>query len=217
MNQLKQLKQYWKSDLTSGFILSLIALPLCIGIAGASIGNGASSPAIAGIMAAIIGGIIVSRLAGSHVTIHGPAAGMIVIVQHGIITLGDGDPGTGFQRFLAAMVIAGGLQVLLGVFKLARFAALFPRNVIHGMLAAIGIIIIAKQVHVALGVTPVAKSAIGLYAEIPRSFAAMNPEIAMIGLVCLVVVILMYVIKLNWLKRIPGPLVAVVIAVFIGY
>ena len=82
MKILLDLKKFWKADLTSGFILSLIALPLCIGIAGASIGNGSLSPAVSGLMSAIVGGLIVSRLSGANVAIHGPAAGLIVIVQH---------------------------------------------------------------------------------------------------------------------------------------
>lgn len=216
MKALTDLKKYWKQDLTSGFILSLIALPLCIGIAGASIGNGSLSPAVSGIIAAIVGGVIVSRFSGANVVIHGPAAGMIVIVQHGIDSLGQGDAKLGFQRFLAAMVIAGILQVLTGVFKVARYAALFPVNVIHGMLAAIGVIIIAKQVHVALGVTPAAKSPLGLYAEIPNSIAGMNPEIAIIGAVALAVMIFFLFAKWQVLKKVPAPLVAVILAAILG-
>jgi MFS superfamily sulfate permease-like transporter len=216
MKALNNLKAHWRADLTAGFILSLIALPLCIGIAGASIGNGSLSPAVSGLIAAIVGGVIISRLSGANVVIHGPAAGMIVIVQHGIDSLGQGDLKVGFQRFLAAMVIAGILQVLTGVFRLARYAALFPVNVIHGMLAAIGIIIIAKQVHVALGVSPIAKSPFGLYAEIPRSIGAMNPDIAIIGGVALLIMILFMFVKSGILKKIPAPLIAVIAAAILG-
>lgn len=216
MKALTDLKNNWKQDLTSGFILSLIALPLCIGIAGASIGNGSISPAVSGLIAAVIGGVLVSRLSGTNVAIHGPAAGLIVIVQHGIDSLGQGDAKAGFQRFLAAMIVAGGLQILTGVFKLAKYAALFPVNVIHGMLAAIGVIIISKQIHVAIGVTPQAKSPLGLYAEVPHSIAGMNPEIAIIGAAALAVMIFFLIIKWNFLKKIPAPLVAVIIAAILG-
>lgn len=216
MKALNDLKTHWKQDLTAGFILSLIALPLCIGIAGASIGNGSLSPAVSGLIAAVIGGVIVSRFSGAHVAIHGPAAGLIVIVQHGIESLSFGDPKAGFQRFLAAMIVAGGLQVLTGILKLGRFAALFPANVIHGMLAAIGVIIISKQIHVALGVSPVAKSPVSLYAEIPNSVRNMNPEIAIIGLMAIVVMVFFLFAKWKLLKRIPGPLVAVIVAAIMG-
>ena len=210
------LKTHWRADLTAGFILSLIALPLCIGIAGASIGNGSLSPAVSGLIAAVIGGVLVSRLSGTHVAIHGPAAGLIVIVQHGIDSLGEGDAKVGFQRFLAAMIVAGALQILMGLLRLARYAALFPVNVIHGMLAAIGIIIISKQVHVALGVTPQAKSPLGLYAEVPQSVSNMNPEIAVIGFAALAVMIFFLVAPWRSLKKIPAPLVAVIVAAILG-
>lgn len=216
MKALTDLKNHWRQDLTAGFILSLIALPLCIGIAGASIGNGSISPAVSGLIAAVIGGILVSRFSGANVAIHGPAAGLIVIVQHGIDSLGQGDAKIGFQRFLAAMIVAGALQILTGILKLGRYAALFPVNVIHGMLAAIGVIIISKQVHVALGVTPQAKAPLALYAEVPRSVAGMNPEIAIIGAAALAVMIFFMVAKWNFLKKIPAPLVAVIIAAILG-
>jgi len=206
----------WKNDLISGFILSLIALPLCIGIAGASIGNGALSPAVSGLIAAVVGGIIVSRLSGTNVAIHGPAAGLIVIVQHGIDVLGQGDAKAGFQRFLATMIVAGGLQIITGLFRLARYAALFPVNVIHGMLAAIGIIIISKQIHVALGVVPKAKAPLALYAEVPSSIMNMNPEIAVIGFASLGVMIFFLAMKSQLLKKIPAPLVAVVVGATLG-
>ncbi len=216
MKMFNDLKKFWKQDLTSGFILSLIALPLCIGIAGASIGNGSLSPAVSGLISAIVGGIIVSRISGANVAIHGPAAGLIVIVQHGIDSLGQGDAKAGFQRFLAAMTVAGALQIVTGVLKFARYAALFPVNVIHGMLAAIGVIIISKQVHIALGVTPVAKSPLALYAEVPQSFTLMNPEIAIIAAVAVAVMVLFMFTHSKTLKKIPAPLVAVVLAALLG-
>lgn len=216
MKAITDLKLYWKQDLVSGFILSLIALPLCIGIAGASVGNGSLSPAVSGLIAAIVGGVLVSRLSGTNVAIHGPAAGLIVIVQHGIDTLGHGDARAGFQRFLAAMMIAGALQILTGAFKLARYAALFPVNVIHGMLAAIGIIIISKQVHIALGVTPQAKTPLRLFAEVPASITNMNPEIAVIGVVSVAVMVFFLFSRLKLLKNIPAPLAAVAAAAVLG-
>lgn len=210
MKAVADLRNFWKQDLTAGFILSLIALPLCIGIAGASIGSGSATPAVSGLMAAVVGGMIVSRFTGTNVAIHGPAAGLIVIVQHGIESLSHGDMKAGFQRFLAAMVVAGVLQIITGVLKLGRYAALFPVNVIHGMLAAIGVIIISKQIHVALGVTPVAKSPLGLYAEVPHSLAVMNQQVAIIGGIALLIMIFFFISKSGLLKKIPAPLVAVI-------
>lgn len=216
MKAWSDLKNNWRPDLMSGFILSLIALPLCIGIAGASIGNGSLSPAVSGLIAAVIGGVLVSRLSGTNIAIHGPAAGLIVIVQHGIDSLGQGDAHAGFQRFLAAMIIAGALQIVTGLMKLARYAALFPVNVIHGMLAAIGIIIISKQVHIAMGVNPQAKSPLALFAEVPASVSGMNPEIAIIGLAALGIMVFFLLTSWKKLKKIPAPLVAVIVAAILG-
>lgn len=220
-NSIQSLKNNFSSDLISGFILSLIALPLCIGIAGASVGDSISSPAVAGLVAAIVGGILVSRIAGSHITIHGPAAGMIVVVFHGIQTLGSIggaqlNAKLGFERFLAAMILAGALQILLGILKLARYAALFPVNVIHGMLAAIGVIIISKQVHIALGVIPQVGPPLSLYAQIPNSIVNLNPKIAAIAAITLLVLVFLRITKSSILKKIPAPIAGISIAIIMG-
>jgi MFS superfamily sulfate permease-like transporter len=131
----------WRSDLLSGFLVFLIALPLCLGIAMAS-----GFPPMAGIITAIIGGLVVSRLNGSFVTINGPAAGLIVVIVDAVQSLGQGDAMAGYRYTLAAIVFSSVLQVLLGVFKAGKLSAFFPSSVVHGMLAAIGIIIMAKQI-----------------------------------------------------------------------
>jgi MFS superfamily sulfate permease-like transporter len=196
----------WRSDLLSGFLVFLIALPLCLGIAMAS-----GFPPMAGIITAIIGGLVVSRLNGSFVTINGPAAGLIVVIVDAVQSLGQGDAMAGYRYTLAAIVFASVLQVLLGVFKAGKLSAFFPSSVVHGMLAAIGIIIMAKQIHTLLGVKPEAKSLLGTIAEIPHSIYEMNPEIAFIGLAGLVLLILWSVIKNHTIKMIPAPLLVVLL------
>ena len=143
------MSNHWKDDIIAGFVVFLIALPLSIGIALA-----AGAPASAGILSAIIGGIIGTLITGTHITISGPAAGLIVVISGSIISLGGGDLLLGFQRTLAATIIAGVLQILVGVFKLGKLTFLAPSSVVHGMLAAIGTIIVVKQLPVILGVTP---------------------------------------------------------------
>ena len=106
------LKENWKSDILSGFTIFLIALPLCIGIAIAS-----GAPPMAGLFAGIVGGILASILGGSYVTINGPAAGLIAVVVNSINVLGGGDPKLGFELTLAAIVIAGIIQIILGLLK----------------------------------------------------------------------------------------------------
>ena len=119
-----------RNDIQSGLVVFLVALPLCLGIAVAS-----GATPFAGIISGVIGGIVVGIMSGSHVSVSGPAAGLIAIILTAITQLG-------FDDFLLALVLAGGLQLLMGVVKAGTISSYFPNSVIEGMLAAIGIIII---------------------------------------------------------------------------
>lgn len=208
---LAGLKAHWRGDLLSGFLVFLIALPLCLGIAMAS-----GFPPSSGIITAIIGGMIVSRCNGSFITINGPAAGLIVVVYDAVQNLGDGDAMAGYRYTLAAIVVASVIQILLGVFKAGRLSSFFPASVVHGMLAAIGIIIMAKQIHVVLGVTPEKGTLFSTIAQIPHSFMNLNPEIAMIGFWGLIVLVIWSLLKSPKLKMIPAPLLVVLIGIAFG-
>lgn len=129
-----------KHDLPAGFTVFLVALPLCLGIALAS-----GAPLYAGILSGVIGGLIVSLISGSHLSVSGPAAGLTALVSASIVSLGD------FSTFLLAVIIAGLFQIILGVLKLGTLARYFPSSVIKGMLAAIGIILITKQIPLIIG------------------------------------------------------------------
>ncbi|BCG63398.1 MAG: hypothetical protein methR_P1108 [Methyloprofundus sp.] len=205
------LKKYWHQDLISGFLVFLIALPLSLGIAMAS-----GLPPMAGILSAIVGGMFVSRVNGSFVTIAGPAAGLIVVILDAVQTLGDGDPIAGYRFALAAIVIAGLLQIMMGFFKAGSLSAFFPTSVVHGMLAAIGIIIITKQVHVMLGATPEPGSLFSSMAQIPHSIMNMNAEIGFIGLVGLLIMILWGRLQQPLLKKIPAPIIVVLLGIGLG-
>jgi MFS superfamily sulfate permease-like transporter len=206
---LAGLKENWRSDLLSGFLVFLIALPLCLGISMAS-----GFPPSAGIITAIIGGILVSRINGSYVTINGPAAGLIVVVLGAVQELGQGDSMAGYRYTLAAIVIASAIQILLGVLKAGRLSAFFPASVVHGMLAAIGIIIMAKQLHVLFGAAPEkGSSLLSTIAQIPHSILNPNFEIAIIGLTGLLILIIWSMIKNPSLKMIPAPLIVVIVGI----
>jgi MFS superfamily sulfate permease-like transporter len=209
---LAGLKENWRSDLLSGFLVFLIALPLCLGISMAS-----GFPPSAGIITAIIGGVLVSRINGSFITINGPAAGLIVVVYDAVQGLGEGDAMAGYRYTLAAIVIASVIQILMGVLKAGRLSSFFPTSVVHGMLAAIGIIIMAKQIHVMLGVTPDKGSLFSTIAQIPESFANLNLEIAVIGFTGLAILIIWALIEdKHPLKMIPAPLIVVLIGIGLG-
>ncbi|MGE3611293.1 MAG: SulP family inorganic anion transporter [Bacteriovoracaceae bacterium] len=195
-----------RPDLSAGFSVALVALPLSIGISLAS-----GAPASAGLIAAIIGGLIGSFLGGSHVTVNGPAAGLIVIVLDAVINLGHGDNVAGFKGMLAAAVVAGAMQIVFALLKLARKGSAFPISVIHGMMAAIGLIIIAKQIHVLFGYTPTAKNPLLLYAEIPSAIMNMNPMVTLIGVISVAFIIVWSKLSWSFTKKIPAPLLTVII------
>ena len=129
-----------KSDVPAGLVVFLVALPLCLGIALAS-----GAPPLSGIIAGIVGGIVVGFMSKSHLSVSGPAAGLTAIVLTAITDLGA------FNIFLTAGVIAGVIQLILGFLKAGSISNYFPTNVIEGMLAGIGVIIILKQIPHAVG------------------------------------------------------------------
>lgn len=197
-----------KSDAISGFLVFLIALPLCLGIAKAS-----GFPPIAGIYTAVVGGLLITFLSNAQLAIKGPAAGLIVIAIGAVDELGGGDHVLGYKLTLAVIVISGILQVFLGLIKSGKLGDFFPVSVIHGMLAAIGVIIISKQIHIVMGVAPTGKSPFALLAEIPKSILIMNPEVAIIGFISLAVLFIHPLLKIRLLKSFPAPLLVLVLAI----
>src|SRR5436189_5777768 len=129
-----------RHDFPAGLSVFLVALPLCLGIALAS-----GAPLYAGLLSVILAGLVVSLISGSQLAVSGPAAGLSTIVAASIISLGD------YKIFLLAVMVAGLIQLILGLLKLGAIANYFPSSVIKGMLAAIGIILISKQIPIALG------------------------------------------------------------------
>jgi MFS superfamily sulfate permease-like transporter len=201
---LKGFKENFRNDITSGLLVSLIALPLCLGIAMAS-----GFPAFGGLITAIVGGLIVAPLCGSQLSIKGPAAGLIAIAIASVETLGQGDDFAGYRYTLAVLAIAAGLQIVFAFLKLGRFGDFFPASVVHGMLAAIGIIIFSKQIHPLLGVKPLSQHPIDLILEIPHSLVVMNPRVALVGVTSVLIVVLAPMLLGRLSRYFPGPLLAV--------
>ncbi|MCE2847279.1 MAG: SulP family inorganic anion transporter [Sphingobacteriales bacterium] len=137
---MKNTSSSFKTDIQSGLVVFLVALPLCLGIALAS-----GAPLFAGIIAGVVGGIVIGLLSDSQLSVSGPAAGLTAIVLAAITSLGS------YEAFLAAVVIGGLFQILLGVARAGAISNYFPSNVIEGMLTAIGVIIILKQLPHAVG------------------------------------------------------------------
>ena len=195
-------------NISSGFFIALLALPLSLGIACAS-----SFPPIAGLISAIVAGIVCSFIAGCPISIKGPAAGLIVIVMACVYELGHGDVVIGYKRTLAVGVIAAICQIILAFFKTARIGKIMPPSIIHGMLAAIGIIIVSKQSHILLGVIPQAKTPFELILQLPNSLLNANPELLCIGIIVLVCMIFLPKNNSKILKKIPPALIALSIVI----
>lgn len=212
--------KYFRYDFISGLLVFLIALPLCLGISIAS-----GYPPIAGIFTAIVGSVIATLFSNSELTIKGPAAGLIVIVL-GCIEAFGGDGMIGgwseadmqaYQAALAVGVVAAVLQVAFGFFRAGILGEFFPISAVHGMLAAIGVIIIAKQIPVALGVTG-SGGPLELLKQIPEFIAAANPAIAAIGLTSILIMFLWPLAgqKVKFLKTLPSPLIVLLVSVPMG-
>ena len=201
-----------KADLISGFLVFLIALPLCLGISMAS-----GVPPISGVLTAIVGGIVVSFLGSAALTIKGPAAGLIVIALGAVTELGQGNAAGGYHRALAVGMVAGLIQILFALTRVGVVGSLMPKAVVHGMLAAIGVIIISKQAHTLMGVSPAAKEPLHLLAEIPHSLSLLNPEVLVIGFVSLSILFGMPLLPFGWTKKIPAPMVVLATAIPLGF
>jgi hypothetical protein len=214
--EINQLKKHWKADMLSGFLVFLLALPLSLGIAKAS-----DFPPIYGLITAMFGGVIVSFIMGAPLTIKGPAAGLIVIVAGSVAELGHGNNELGWHLALGAIIVAGMLQVLMGWLKWGKYTDIFPLSAVHGMLAAIGIIIMSKQVHVLAGFSPTTLEGkpmtepLELLAEfqntIPHFF--MHWQITMIGLVSLAIVFIWPYFKNPIMRKIPSALVVILVSI----
>jgi MFS superfamily sulfate permease-like transporter len=203
-NGVRGLK-HWRYDLLAGLQVALIGLPLSLGIAVAS-----GAPPITGVISAIIAGLVFPFLGGAYVTISGPAAGLAPALLAGMIVLGHGDLTVGYPLVLVAICLTGGVQVLLSLLRAGSFALYFPVSVVEGMLSAIGMLIIVKQIPQLLGdQLPPVKSIPAAIMAIPQDVYEMNPEIFLIGGLSLVLLFLLSGRKERWATFIPPPLLVV--------
>ncbi len=200
-----------RHDLPAGLSVFLVALPLCLGIALAS-----GAPLYSGLLSGIIGGLVVSLMSGSQLAVSGPAAGLTTIVAASIISLGD------YRIFLLAVIVAGLFQILLGILKLGVIANYFPSSVIKGMLAAIGIILILKQIPLALGYDQPDFWTSGFFKifsqeKLSKSFHDFNQHITagaiVITVISITILVLLQQSFAKKLRVIPAPLLVVTIGI----
>lgn len=200
---LEGLKENAKTDVVSGLIIFLIALPLCLGIAIAS-----GAPPIAGVIAGIVAGTLANLFSGSYVTINGPAAGMIVIVAGAVTELG-------FRGALAVGVVAGAIQIGLGFAKTGKLTGFFALSVVHGMLAGIGLIIMAGQIHIVVGHANPRAHGFHILTDIFPSITDPVVETALVGVAAVLVMVFWPRIP-KLAAVIPAPLAAVTVGTVIA-
>ncbi|MFY0643909.1 MAG: SulP family inorganic anion transporter [Bacteroidia bacterium] len=196
----KGLIHNWRRDLVAGLSVSLVALPLSLGVAIAS-----GAPPMAGLIAAMVGGIFTTFIRSGHVAINGPTASLIVVTLFAMGALSDPGTANGFQYVTAAFMCAGGIQLLFGVFRLGKYGNFFPSSVVQGMLAAIGVIIFASQIHVGLGV-PFKGSPLESLKAIPSSLSSLHPFVTIIFFNSLFILARHPYVKSRFVKFIPGPM-----------
>jgi MFS superfamily sulfate permease-like transporter len=217
MNYQTYFKSLLDGDWKSGIAVFLVALPLCLGIALAS-----GAPLLAGLVAGIIGGTIVSLLSGSELSVSGPAAGLTIIVATAISELGS------FAGFLIAVILAGIIQIGLGLLKLGKIGGFFPSSVIRGMLVAIGIVIILKQIPHAFGddldffgefeFSQIADGQ-NTFTELLNSLADIKPGAFVIALTGLITLFSWTAAaqKIRWMQAMPASLIVVILGIVLNF
>ena len=206
-------------NIFSGFVVSLVALPLGLGLAIAS-----EAPPIAGVIASIVGGVICSIFGGSNLTITGPGNGLVIVLLYSITSLGNGDLYQGYLYTLAAIVFSGVLMFLFGVLRLGALSEFFPSSSLQGMLAAIGIGILAKQLHVMLGVTTVNGAPLNVLSKVPDTLSFLFSNLTLyfwipvfLGLFSLVVLIFYSRLRSPLFRMVPAPMWVIVFAVGVSF
>lgn len=215
---LRKLRVYkarnFKFDLISAIVVFLVAIPLCLGVALAS-----GAPLFSGILSGIIGGIVVGSLSGSSVSVSGPAAGMAGVVLAAISQLDS------FQAFLLALTLAGILQIMMGSLRAGFVADYIPTNVIQGLLCAIGILLIVKQLPLAFTLSESMMELKDHLLDVTNSLSLspllnismhINTGAMFISLSCFAVLIYFDKTNNQWLKPVPGPIVAVCTGIFLN-
>ena len=196
----KGLRHSWHNDLLAALSVTLVAIPLALGIAIAS-----GAPPMAGLISIVVGGLFATFFRGGHISINGPSKALIVVALVASESMSDGVH-SGFPYVMAAFAVSGALHVLLGVLRLGKLGHIVPSAAIYGLLAAIGLIIIGTQVHVALGVTSSAYRPLEVLMDIPASVLALNPLITSISAVGLLILILHPKIANRYIRQVPAPM-----------
>ncbi|BDS09788.1 SulP family inorganic anion transporter [Aureispira anguillae] len=212
IQKLGTIRTYFKEDVTAALGLALVVLPIALGIAIAS-----GVPPMAGVISAVIGGIVATFFRSSQITINGPSAGLITVMLSGVIVLGEGEPLVGFQYILAATVVAGIGQMILGLLRFGEIADITPAAAINGMLAAVGLTIIGTQGHVIFGHSTQSDNAYESLQQLQYSIQNLNPIITLIGGIATIVLITYNKVNIKVAQYLPAPIWIILFTIPIVY
>ena len=195
--------RHWRHDLGAGLQVAMLWTPFSLGVALAS-----GAPAIAGLISAIVAGLLFPLLGGSHVTVSGPAAALAPVLLWGMLLLGQGDLAAGYPLVLVAIVLTGVLQLLLSLMRAGQYAAMLPTTVVEAMLAAIGIMIILRQLPMLAGAPAMpSKSVLEALSRLPVQLSQAQPQVLLIGLVSLALMFLLRKRLAVLARWIPAPII----------
>ena len=201
--------RHWRHDLAAGVQVALLWTPFSLGVAVAS-----GAPAVAGLISAIVAGLLFPLLGGSHVTVSGPAAALAPVLLWGMLLLGAGDLARGYPLVLVAIVLTGVLQVLLSALRAGQYATMLPSTVIEAMLAAIGVMIIVRQLPSLIGANAVpAQGVVDAIAHLPVQAAQAQPAVLLIGMGCLALMFLLRNPRQYWLRLLPSAMVVALVGI----
>jgi len=210
-NIFKQLINNWPQDLLAGTTVALVALPLAIGI---SLAVGMNP--ISGVVSVVVAGLLTTFIRGGHIAINGPANSLIVVVGSAFALL-EPISDNPVSLIMGAFVVSGILQILMGVFKLGKISDFFPSSVVNGLLAAIGIIIFIKQIHIVFGNMEAEGSNYELILSLPATIMELNPFVTLISLVSLIILFSHQYIKSKFIHFLPAPLLVLLASVPLVY
>ncbi|MGB0369582.1 MAG: SulP family inorganic anion transporter, partial [Flavobacteriales bacterium] len=206
-NGLKGWKQSWKGDLRASITVAFIAIPLNLGIGLAS-----GVPPLAAVIPCIVGGLFIAWFSGGNIAVHSTPKMLIGVTAAGVLTLGGNDLFLGYKLFLAACVIAGAIQFVLGLIRLGIIGDLIPATVIKSLLASVGVIITVKQVPVLFGADVSLSSIIDLFVSFPSIILGLNPVVAFIGILSTLIMFGHSRIEFPVIKAIPAAVWVILVA-----
>jgi MFS superfamily sulfate permease-like transporter len=209
---LAGLRQYWRWDGLSALLVFVLALPFCLSVAFAS-----HFPIVSGIITTVVGGLVITFVSKSHLSIKSPSLGLVPIVMFAVHNLGSGYLTTVYQYTLALIVLAGVLQMLWGLLRMGEWLGILSDAIVYGLLATIGITVFVHQLPFLLGIQPKTVDTLGILLDLPFQFWTIKPAVAFIGLLSLLILFSFSSIKSRFVPIFPTPMLVVLLGMILGF